>query len=689
MSIANLEEAQKALNEFRARFKDLADAASDWLWEMDGELRFTYVTDGVSRFNGGIDPSIYYGKTREEIGIRDHVDPDKWKRHLADLEARRPFRNFRYSNVDPAGDIHYWSISGRPVFDAAGAFLGYRGLGRDVTARVHTEERLREVNAELQSEIAERRQAEEALKQARNELERRVEERTRDLHASERRFRDFAEASADWFWEMDADLRFTYMSENVERLAGVSPEWHYGKTRTEILGDDYDRDSWADHLQTLQERRPFRNFEYFRDGQGAEPKWLRTSGLPVFDGDGAFVGYRGTGSDITEQKLAEERLRTSEEKLVRAQKMEAVGQLTGGVAHDFNNLLAVISGTVEFLHDEIGDNPLLDTIDHATRRGAELTQRLLAFSRQQALQPQSIDLAELIPVFHDLLDRTLGEPVEILTDIEEGLWPVTADPGQLENALLNLSINARDAMPDGGVLEIGCSNIVLQEDDHRISDEVAAGDYVQIAVRDTGTGMPEEVLEHAFEPFYTTKDVGEGSGLGLSMVYGFARQSGGDAIIESEPGRGTVIRLFLPRSDKNLASDERKQNIGLKRGRGEVILVLEDDPDVRSLVVAALEGLGYRVLEAGDASTAMQVLEDEADSIDLLLSDVVLPGGTSGPELAAKAKELYPRIKIVLMTGYASDLYATDKAPDIGQALLTKPFRRADLATVIYDTLAT
>jgi len=689
MSITNLKEAQKALDEFRARFKDLADAASDWLWEMDEELRFTYITDGIRQFNGGIDPDIYYGKTREEVGISDGVDPDKWERHLADLEARRPFRNFRYTNVDPAGGLHYWSISGKPVFDSNGTFCGYRGLGRDITARVRTEERLRAVNAELQSEIIERRQAEEALKQARNELEQRVEERTRDLHASEKRFRDFAEAAADWFWEMDADLRFTYMSENVERLAGVAPERHYGKTRTEILGDDYDRDSWADHLKTLQERRPFRNFEYLRNGEGVEPKWLRASGLPVFDDDGVFIGYRGTGSDITEQKLAEERLRTSEEKLVRAQKMEAVGQLTGGVAHDFNNLLAVISGTSEFLHDEIGDHPMLATIDRATKRGAELTQRLLAFSRQQALQPQSIDLTVLVPGLRDLLNRTLGEPIEILTDVAEGSWPVTADPGQLENALLNLSINARDAMPAGGVLEIRCSNIELREDDPRVSDEVAAGDYVQIAVRDTGVGMPEEVLEHAFEPFYTTKDVGEGSGLGLSMVYGFARQSGGDATIESEPGTGTEVRVFLPRSEKSVASPERTQFSDLKRGQGESVLVLEDDPDVRALTVASLEGLGYRALEAGDANAAMLVLEEKANKLDLLLSDMVLPGGISGPELAAKAKDLCPKLKIVFMTGYAADLYAADKTPAVGEALLTKPFKRADLATVIYDTLAT
>jgi PAS domain S-box-containing protein len=290
--------------------------------------------------------------------------------------------------------------------------------------------------------------------------------------------------------------------------------------------------------------------------------------------------FIGVARDISLRKETEAQLQ-------QAQKMEAVGQLTGGVAHDFNNLLAVILGNTELLENELGDNPLLATIDRAATRGAELTQRLLTFARQQALQPQSIDLMELIPGLHDLFHRTLGEPVKISMDVPEGIWPVTADPGQLENALLNLAINARDAMPEGGTLEISCENVQLHD-----NDKVAAGDYVQIAVRDSGSGMPEDVLEHAFEPFYTTKDVGEGSGLGLSMVYGFARQSGGDATIESKPGAGTEVKLLLPRSEVTNMSDEPLRGKDRKRGQGEAILVLEDDPDVRSFAVAALEGLG-------------------------------------------------------------------------------------------------
>ena len=545
---------------------------------------------------------------------------------------------------------------------------------------------------ELEDRVAERtrelRQREQELKNIHEELEKGIEERTRDLQLSERRFKDYADATADWFWEMDADLRFTYMSENVERIVGVPAEWHYGKTREQLLDDDYDRDTWAEHLKTLHEHKPFRNFEYKRVGKGIETKWLRASGLPLFDENGKFTGYRGSGTDITEQKRAQENLRVSEERLRQTHKMEAVGQLTGGVAHDFNNLLAVISGNTELLNDDIGDNPLLTTIERAADRGAELTQRLLAFSRQQTLQPQAIDLVELISGLLGLFQRTLGEPVKVVAEIPDGIWPVLADPGQLENALLNLSINARDAMPEGGLLMINCSNIKVQQGDIRVSDEIAAGEYVQITVRDTGAGMSDEVIERAFEPFYTTKDVGDGSGLGLSMVYGFARQSGGYAAIDSEPGKGSEIRLLLPRAKVSTVSDKITQDNDLERGEAEVILVLEDEPDVREYVVAALERLGYRVFRAADAAGAMRVLANEAGNIDLLLTDVVLPSGISGPELADMAMRSYPKLKVVFMSGYAADLYMSDKIPGFKEALLTKPFKRAELARVIHETLS-
>lgn len=588
-----------------------------------------------------------------------------------------------------AGRLAEGNVSARAQFAAGPAPFELRNLLNQFNSMADT---IQQNQIEMEDRVEERtrelRQREQELRNTHEELEKRIDERTQDLRASEKRFKDYADATADWFWEMDADLRFTYMSENVERIVGVTPEWHYGKTREELLNDDYDRDTWADHLAVLRTHKPFRNFEYLRVGEGIEAKWLRASGIPIFDDDGTFIGYRGSGSDITEQKRAEEKLRASEERLRQSHKMEAVGQLTGGVAHDFNNLLAVIAGNTEFLQDDIGDNAQLTTIERAADRGAELTQRLLAFSRQQTLQPQSIDLAELITGLLALFRRTLGEAINVAAEVPDEIWPVLADPGQLENALLNLSINARDAMPQGGLLTINCANLKLQPGDNRGSDEIAAGEYVQITVRDTGAGMPGEVVEHAFEPFYTTKDIGAGSGLGLSMVYGFARQSGGDAVIDSETGKGTEIRLFLPRAKVSTMSDESTHKDELARGEEEIILVLEDEPDVREYVVGALERLGYRVLRASDGAGAMRVLESEAGNIDLLLSDVVLAGGMSGPELADKAMQLYPKLKVVFMSGYTAELHITDKIPGFEEALLNKPFKRAELARVIRETLA-
>ena len=409
--------------------------------------------------------------------------------------------------------------------------------------------------------------------------------------------------------------------------------------------------------------------------------WFRGSSTPRRLDDGAVL-WNGIFADITEVKQTEERLR-------QAQKMEAVGQLTGGIAHDFNNLLAVISGSIEFLQDEVGERQELKTIDRAVTRGSELTQRLMSFARQQPLRPQTVMLTELIGGLDDLLQRTLGAPIKFLTGLPENLWPVTADPGQLENALLNLALNARDAMPNGGILEIYCSNLEPNQAILRIGPEVKAGNYVEIAVRDTGVGMSDHALEHAFEPFFTTKEVGQGSGLGLSMVYGFARQSGGAAVIDSQLAGGTEARIYLPRAQSsdatNVAEGEGEGEGELRRGNGQLVLVLEDESDVRQLAVAALKGLGYRVLEASDAQQAMKHLDTLGD-IDILLSDIVLPGGVSGPEFAAKAKTICPRLRVLFMSGYASGNASQGCSSDFDEMLLMKPFRRAELARAVYET---
>lgn len=372
----------------------------------------------------------------------------------------------------------------------------------------------------------------------------------RRLRESEQRFRDFAESSGDWLWEMDEQLRFTYMSPNVERILGVSPEWHYGKTRLELLGDSYDQDLWKDHLETLQAHQPFRDFVYRRVGEGVEPNWLRISGVPVFDDDGMFRGYRGVGSDVTAA-------REMEEQLIQAQKLESVGQLTGGIAHDFNNILGIIIGNLELLLGDLAGNEVLaDRVEKAVgaaERGSALTHRLLAFSRRQPLDARPLSLTALVNETTDLLERTLGRRHPLKIDLAPSLWQVRADAAQLEAAIVNMAINARDASPEGLPIVISARNLGGAELAEAGRGALEPGDYVAVSVADEGEGMPPEVLERCCEPFFTTKGMGRGTGLGLSMIMGFAKQSGGDLWIDSRVGKGTTVTLILPRATPVLA----------------------------------------------------------------------------------------------------------------------------------------
>jgi signal transduction histidine kinase/CheY-like chemotaxis protein len=382
--------------------------------------------------------------------------------------------------------------------------------------------------------------------------------------------------------------------------------------------------------------------------------------------------------EIREREAAEEQLR-------HAQRMEAVGKLTGGVAHDFNNLLAVIIGNAELLEEQAGiDNEPLQSILRAATRGAEVTQRLLAFSRRQPLQPRAVDLGTLVRGMSGLLRRTLGETIDIRTTAEDGLWEAMADPGQVENALLNLALNARDAMPDGGTLSIACANRPLAGSGEAPASDVAPADYVVLSVGDNGAGMSEDVRCRAFEPFFTTKDVGKGSGLGLSMVYGFAKQSGGHAEILSAEGRGTTVNLFLPRAAM-AAWPERLPPQDIPRGRNETILIIEDETDVRTLAVQIAESLGYRTVSAGTATQAERILS-AGTKIDLVLTDVVLPGGTSGPEFAAQIRARMPTLKFVFMSGYFDELQHDGLIAN-GETLINKPFRRRKLAETLRRVL--
>jgi signal transduction histidine kinase len=376
--------------------------------------------------------------------------------------------------------------------------------------------------------------------------------------------------------------------------------------------------------------------------------------------------------------------------LRQSQKMEAIGQLTGGVAHDFNNLLQVILGSLEMLRLRAsrlsGGMPaeldrLLEGAVQGGRRAAMLTQRLLAFSRRQPLAPTPVDVNKLVVGMSDLLSRTLGESIKVEVVLAGGLWRVLADENQLESALLNLAVNARDAMPGGGKLTIETANAHLDEAYARAEEEVTAGQYVLLAVTDTGCGMARDVLAKVFEPFFTTKGIGQGTGLGLSQVYGFIKQSGGHTKIYSEVGEGTTIKIYLPRLA--VAAREASETLAAvspPKGNGaERVLVVEDEEGVRALSVQILRDLGYAVLEAADGAEALRVLEREP-RIDLLFTDVGLPNGMTGRQLSESARHLRPHLKVLFTTGYARNAIVHDGRLDPGVELIGKPFAAADLA---------
>jgi len=440
-------------------------------------------------------------------------------------------------------------------------------------------------------------------------------------------------------------------------------------------------------------------------------RWHITRAIPIRGADGAITRWIGTSADIQDQKNSERALadlnatleqqvreRTAEllaaeATLRQSQKMEAVGQLTGGLAHDFNNLLTGIAGSLEMMVVRLGQGKVtelpryLDLAQAAAKRASALTHRLLAFSRRQTLDPKPTDINQLVNGMHELIRRTVSPAVTVKVVGFSGLWAVLADPNQLENALLNLCINARDAMPDGGTLTVETSNRIL-EDCEAKELELGAREYVSLTVSDTGGGMTAEVIERAFDPFFTTKPIGEGTGLGLSMVYGFVRQSGGQARIYSQPGEGTRVCLYLPRyvgGDKVLEpiAGVRKA----QRGAGETVLVVDDEASVRTLIAEVLQELGYRVLQADHGAAGLQILES-SHQVDLLVTDVGLPGGMNGRQLADAALVNRPSLKILFITGYAENAVIGEGHLKPGMHVLTKPFTLETLGARIREIIA-
>jgi len=408
---------------------------------------------------------------------------------------------------------------------------------------------------------------------------------------------------------------------------------------------------------------------------------------PAGELGGLMTLLNSTAESLERQRAAIDELN---QKLSQSQKMEAMGQLTGGVAHDFNNLLTVILGNAEYLAEKLAANrelhKIADSIATAAERGSDLTRSLLAFARKQPLMPQNIDIGQKVLGMEQLLRRTLGEHIECEFQLDRDLWQASVDPGQLTAALLNLVLNARDAMPQGGRLSVEVRNASLDESDLDVNGEAHPGDYVMVAVTDTGSGMIAEVASRAFEPFFTTKEVGKGTGLGLSMVYGFARQSGGAMQIKSEPGHGTLVKLFFPRVGTARQDATPIGNRVTTPTGSETILVVEDNDLVRSYVENELKELGYRVIAARNAPEALAILREPGE-IDLLFTDVVMPGGMFGPELAKQAAKLRPGLEVLFTSGYTEHPLQPPDGLDGEARILNKPYRRTDLALMLRTVL--
>jgi PAS domain S-box-containing protein len=553
----------------------------------------------------------------------------------------------------PDGRPAIWLSTKAPLLDAGGAIVGLIGSSVDVTAQI---------------------KAREILARSREDLEREVAERT---------------AERDRVWRHSRDLIVVVGTDGIFR--SVNPAWTaiLGHQPVEVVGRSVSELIWPDDAALTQsaladasetDLTAFENRFTHKDGSARWISWHTSVA-----GDLVYA----YGRDVTAEKENAAALQQAEAALRQAQKMEAVGQLTGGLAHDFNNLLTAITGSLDLLQMRMRQGRLenvaryVNAAQSAAKRAAALTHRLLAFSRRQTLDPKPTDVNRLASDMADLIRQTVGPEITVEVVGTVGLWTALVDSNQLENALLNLSINARDAMPDGGRLTIETGNRWMDERAARERD-VPPGQYLSVCVSDTGTGMSADVIARAFDPFFTTKPLGQGTGLGLSMVYGFTRQSGGQVRIYSEVGSGTVVCMYLPRLYGGEAQQEDDRRVGeLPRAeQGETVLVVDDEPTIRMLVSEVLLDLGYLAIEAGDGAAGLKVLESST-RIDLLVTDVGLPGGMNGRQVADAARLLRPGLKVLFITGYAENAAVGNGHLDPGMQVLTKPFNMEDLASRI------
>ncbi|MFL6711290.1 MAG: PAS domain-containing protein [Massilia sp.] len=624
-------------------FRTLAEAMPNQAWIADSAGELIWFNQRVYEYSGAAQGELDGG------GWTAMVHPDDLAATMASwqaaLAARTPYEvEFRLRRG--GGIVYRWFIArALPVFDNATSVLRWIGTNTDVEAQKAAAAALGRLNESLEAEVARRT------------------------------------ADRDRMWRLSTDIML--VAEFDSSIVAINPAWQamLGWTECELIGtafldlvhpDDVEATvREAGSLSKGNKTLYFENRYRHRDGSY---RWLSWTAVP----DADYI--HAVARDVTHEREQKAALEQTEMALRQAQKLESIGKLTGGVAHDFNNILQVVSGSMQLLQGHLAGNEAardrLATAMHAVERGAKLASHLLAFARRQPLQPVVLQPRDVLRDMEELLRRALGETIRIDMAAPDDCWPALLDQHQLENVLLNLAINARDAMPDGGILRIEAANLGLAA--ACTERDIPCGDYVRFVVADTGTGMSAAVLEQACEPFFTTKKEGEGTGLGLSMAYGFVKQSGGHFRIDSTPGEGATVTMYFPRSHAQ-AQPATPQPQQSAVGGNEAILVVEDDADVQATVVATLIELGYKVYKADDAQAALGILKSGMH-IDLLFTDVVMPGPLRSPELARQAKLLHPDIEVLFTSGYTQDALMHGGRLDADVALISKPYRREQLA---------
>jgi PAS domain S-box-containing protein len=654
--VTERKQAEQALRASEERFRALVEAVPHQVWEAGPDGRIEWINRRYQEFTSATLAELQEGAFARLIHP-DDIGPvsQAWRAALRDGAVFE-----RDVRIRRASDQAYrWFLSvAVPVRDAEGSVIRWIGTNTEIDEQKQVASTLAHVNAKL---------------------EERITERTRER---------------DRMWRLSTDLML--VSDLQGRIIATNPAWHttLAWRENELAGmpllvfvhtDDRTAvESELGHLSREQVTSRFQSRLRCADGTY---RWISWTAVP----DAHFV--HAVGRDVTVEREATQALQQAEEALRQSQKMEAVGQLTGGIAHDFNNLLTGITGSLDLIQARVAQGRsdqltrYIDAAKSSASRAAALTHRLLAFSRRQPLDPKPVDMGQLVASMEELLHRTTTELVRVALLPGPDLWLTHCDTNQLENALLNLVINARDAMPHGGTVTIRTDNVVLEAGDGYCHETVAPGQYVSLDVTDTGIGMAKEVVERVFEPFFTTKPIGQGTGLGLSMVYGFVRQSGGHVRIHSEPGVGTAVTILLPRymGPAEAESSRHLQHVDGRARAEETVLVVEDDPVVRDVVTDMLRELGYRVLSAGDGSEGLRILQSQV-TVSLLLTDVGLPG-LNGRQFADAARVQRRSLKVLFMTGSVEQTLLARGFLGPGMEVITKPFTFEALAAKIEEIL--